>query len=299
MLAFRSLRGGVMLEEFRARRAAGAYESKMRRWEERRRARQDQLGLALNYRGSASADILLTQGEALFYTLTGAGLVENRRKPGHYRGGSSGVSVGFGPVRTRVGSTRGRYTQGPVVPTVIDAGTAYVTNKRVVFRGGKQTRECRFQRLIGVSYEARSVTLSLTNRQHPVELRTGNVAADFAFYLQLALAHYRGTVPELVSRCRAELAQIDATRPVAMSASSAAARHKRDTSPLERPRPQVIGQIEGADAPAGGLTPERKRAMYAYEEYCLAQVAWADADPAVRGPEPQWADYQPRPHNAQ
>jgi serine/threonine protein kinase len=42
----------------------------------------------------------------------------------------------------------------------------------------------------------------------------------------------------------------------------------------------------------------RRRLMIAYEDYCLAQVAWEDANPARRGPEPRWEDYRARAFNS-
>ena len=39
---------------------------------------------------------------------------------------------------------------GAPTPTAIDTGTVFITNKRVVFEGPRQTRECDFAKLIGV-----------------------------------------------------------------------------------------------------------------------------------------------------
>src|ERR1022692_4796331 len=269
--------GEDMLEDFRTRRAARAYESALEQWQKERDGQHERLKLVLGFRGAAAPDIVLAKGESLFFRVTHAGLVEERRSPGRYRGGSSGISVGFGPVRTRVGSSRGHYMQGALRPTVIDTGTLYVTNRRVIFRGVRQTRECAFGKLIGISHTAESMTFSLSNRHTPVVIRTGQAADGFRFRLELALAHYQGTVAQLASNHRANLAQIEARAPVAHPS----AREFED----QREQQNVL--------PAGEPDPkEARRLMFAYEDYCVAQVAWENAGPAVRGPEPQWADYQ-------
>jgi hypothetical protein len=42
--------------------------------------------------------------------------------------------------------------QGAPVPTAIDSGNAYITSQRVIFQGTKQTRECRFDKLVGFQH---------------------------------------------------------------------------------------------------------------------------------------------------
>jgi hypothetical protein len=119
-------------------------------------------------------------------------------------------------VRYRVGATRGHYVQGASTPTAIDTGTVFITNKRVVFAGARQTRECLFAKLIGFEHSDSegSTTFSVSNRQKPTTVHYGpNLAADFDFRLDLALAHYRKTVPDVVAQLQRDLAQIDAQRP--------------------------------------------------------------------------------------
>ncbi|HUJ67216.1 MAG TPA: hypothetical protein VLX59_16845, partial [Acidimicrobiales bacterium] len=70
---------------------------------------------------STDADwpLMLRSGERLVSQISGAGLFEPRREPGHWSGRSAGVSV---PVpdtrlRVRVGKSAGTYIQGDEVPT--------------------------------------------------------------------------------------------------------------------------------------------------------------------------------------
>jgi hypothetical protein len=121
-------------------------------------------------------------------------------------------------VRYRVGAQRGHYVQGAPVPTAIDNGTIFLTNKRAIFEGTKQTRECLFAKLIGFHHDDAngSTTFSVSNRQKPTIIHYGPaLSASFDFRLDLALAHFKGTVAELAQQMQAGLAEIEAARPVA------------------------------------------------------------------------------------
>ncbi len=121
-------------------------------------------------------------------------------------------------MRYRVGQTRGHYEQGTPTPTAIDTGTVFITNKRVIFQGAKQTRECLFAKLIGFEHSDSegSTTFSVSNRQKPTTIHYGpGLSANFDFRLDLALAHYQNTVADLVAEVRGDLAKIDAQRPTA------------------------------------------------------------------------------------
>lgn len=135
----------------------------------------------------------------------------------YYEGRSSGVSVPVGHVRYRVGASQGHYVQGAPVTTAIDTGTLHITNKRVVFQGKKQTGECSFAKLIGFQHDdaAGTTTFSVSNRQKPTTVHYGpKLSGAFQFRLDLALAHYRGTVTELKDRLTKEANAIMAEHPV-------------------------------------------------------------------------------------
>ncbi|MGA8922075.1 MAG: hypothetical protein WB682_02940, partial [Candidatus Dormiibacterota bacterium] len=159
----------------------------------------------------------------LFYKVTGAALVEERRGPTQWRGGSHGVSfpigsIGGRSIRYRVGATRGHIVQGTPSPTAIDSGTIFVTNQRVVFEGANQTRECLFAKLIGFQHDDAEgfTTFSVSNRQKPMIVHYGpQLSGAFDFRLDLALAHFRGTVADFVTQLQQGLAQLDAERPIA------------------------------------------------------------------------------------
>lgn len=163
---------------------------------------------------------MLKQGEAVMATITNVGLVEMRKGPGRWQGGSSGVSIPVGSlgghaIRYHVGATRGHYVQGTPHPTAIDTGAAYVTTQRVVFKGHSQTRECLFAKLLGYDIsDDGSVTLSVSNRQKPVTVHYGPQLNGWVrLRLELALAHYRQAVPAFVAGLEQGLQQLDASKP--------------------------------------------------------------------------------------
>ena len=211
-----------MFEKHRAKKAAKDYPKALQRWQAERDECAHLLEVARGYRGITTSDVSLKPGEALLATLTHASLIEDRQSRGHWESRSSGwsfpvASVGGRSVRYHVGVSRGHYISGQPVPSAIDQGTVLITNQRVIFQGTRQTRECRFDHLLGYQHDDRSGTtvLSVSNRQRPVRLQYGAaVAGWFDFRLSLALAHYHGQVPVLVAELEAHLAEIDTRRPL-------------------------------------------------------------------------------------
>lgn len=179
--------------------------------------------MAERFGGTSTDEIMLGPGEAVFYKITGASLLGERPGQRHWQGGSAGVSIPIGSVggravRYRVGATRGHYVQGAPTVGALDTGTVFVTNRRVIFLGGRQTRECPFGRLLGFHHDdaAGSTTFSLSGSAKPVTVHYGaRLSAAFDFRLDLALAHFRGTVADLVSQLKQDLARIGADRPAA------------------------------------------------------------------------------------
>ena len=169
--------------------------------------------LAETFHGAPTDALVLNRGEAAYYVVTNAALVEERRGRGHYQGGSTGVSVPIGlGMRYRVGGFRGHYVQAPPTPTAIDTGTMVITNRRVVFVGQHQTRECRFEHLLAVHHddEEGETTISVSNRQKPTTVYYGSaLSVQVDFRLSLALADFAGTRDQLVMQLRQELAAVD------------------------------------------------------------------------------------------
>jgi len=205
-----------VFEKQRANRAAQRHERALSKWQADRDELADLVQTARMFRGIPSSQIMLRTGEAVFYVVTGAALIEERRRAGQWHGRSSGVSVPLGPLRYRVGRSRGHFVQGTPVPTAIDRGTLYITNQRVIFQGARQTRECQFAKLIGFQHSPRqgSTTFSVANRQKPTTFLYGrSLSGAIEFRLDLALAHFKGSVGDLVAGLSADLARLDGDRP--------------------------------------------------------------------------------------
>lgn len=208
-------------ERREAEHAQQQFAAALGNWQAQHDALAEQLNLAEHFNGdTTSNELVLQRGEALFASVTGAALVEDRSTGGSWQGRSSGVSfpvgsIGGRSIRYRVGGTRGHYVQGTPVPTAIDVGTLFITDKRAIFRGQKQTRECRYDKLVGVQHDPSGATVfNVTNRQKATVISYGpDLTGWVAFRLGLALAHYQGNVPAIVEQLRGELAELDRSRP--------------------------------------------------------------------------------------
>jgi hypothetical protein len=220
-----------MFEKLKARRAAAeaenaaaaasrAAEQQLAAWQAERADAEELLAVA-TAPGSTPDGVVLHRGELCFGVLTSCSLIEERKGAGHFVAGSAGVSIPLGSlhgrsVRYRVGATRGHYVAGQPEPTAVAQGTLYLTNQRLVFLSSTQTRECRFDRLVGIQKDDATgqLQVSVSNRQHPTVIAYGAAAAPWvAFRIDLCLAQWRGEVDQLVAELTAQLAEIDARRP--------------------------------------------------------------------------------------
>jgi hypothetical protein len=211
-----------MFAGHKTKQAAKAYDDALNHWAEQGAWYKELIQTAQTFKGVNYPELVLGPGEAVFYKVTGAALIEDRRGAGHYEGRSSGISVPIGSIgghsmRYRVGASHGHYVQGTLTPAAVDIGTVYITNKRVIFQGRKQTRECAFAKLIGFQHDAAAgrTTFSVSNRQKPTTVHYGpQLSGAFQFRLDLALAHYRGSVSELLQQLTREANALLAARPL-------------------------------------------------------------------------------------
>ncbi len=191
--------------------------------------------------------LVLRPGERLFSTLTGGGLFEPRREAGHYSGRSAGVSVptGVAGIRVRLGKSAGTFVQGAETPTVIDTGNASITSQRVVFQGGKYTREWEYSKLIGIIHysDHPATAIQVSNRQKTSAIVYAGVASTEPIRLALtvAVAVFHGEADRTIKELQDELAQLDATRPPPpiQPAQTQAATTRPDPQPdqVETPQP--------------------------------------------------------------
>lgn len=161
-----------------------------------------------------SGGLVLKKGEHPVGVLEAAGLVEVKRQTGHYVSGSSGVSIRVAKgVRVRAGASRGHYVPGDEAETQVDTGSAVITNQRIVFSGSRQTREWKFDNLLGRQFVSNKqiawIELPVSNRQKMSALSFPKSVAGAALSaVELALVFHGEGQADLVEHLREQLAQV-------------------------------------------------------------------------------------------
>jgi len=174
---------------------------------------QEQLDFVAGWPDSAptSSGLVLKKGEHMVGTVQPAGLVEVRRPRGHVVGASTGVSVRIAKgVRIRAGASRGHYVPGDEQETQLDSGSAAITNQRIVFSGSRQTREWKFENLIGRQLFGNKqmswLELPVSNRQKMSALSFPKAQADAVVSaVELALLFNQGDQGALIEELRRQL----------------------------------------------------------------------------------------------
>lgn len=208
--------------------AAKHYRAQMAEWQTHVEGLREYLRLVDTFTGvPAPEGVVVAAGEQVYGSVSGAALVETRVRGGHWISGSSGfsipvASIGGRSVRYRVGRTRGHYVQGAATPAAVDTGTLVITTRRLLFLGARQTRQADFAKLAGYRHDGGAVTLSVTNRAQPITITYGgSLDSWFVERFELALAHFRGTVPELRAQVQDLLEDASAHRPIAPAGAQA------------------------------------------------------------------------------
>ena len=158
------------------------------------------------YQGETDGPLNLAAGERRYFTLSDAQLIEPRRGPSHRVGAYAGPSFKVAKgIYLHAGGYAGKTIPGAVTPTVIDTGTAVVTDQRVVFLGAKITREFAWAKMLSYDHDAktRSTTFHVSNRQAADAIHWGEASA-FAFFCDLVHARRAGTVDQLIAALEAE-----------------------------------------------------------------------------------------------
>jgi hypothetical protein len=172
-------------------------EQRTAEWQAENNRLAELVGTAREYRGlsadeSERVPVALKSGERVYRITEGATLVESRSKGGHWEGRSSGVSVRMTKSATyRLGESRGVYVRAEDKPTLIDRGTAVITDGRVAFAGAKQSREWLWAKCLGVQhqFDLPWTAISVSNRHRTSGLYYGPVEAHIVrFHLDLAYA---------------------------------------------------------------------------------------------------------------
>ena len=141
------------------------------------------------YNEAQPGGIIAKKDEHVIAIVSEVGLIESRRGPTEFKGGSTGVSFRLTKrVSVRKSGMRGTATAGEETPTVIDQGKFVISDQRAVFVGNKQSREFEWDDLL--SYDLQKIGkknailyLPVSNRQ-----KVSGIASDLASIEQ---AHQR------------------------------------------------------------------------------------------------------------
>jgi hypothetical protein len=123
--------------------------------------------------------IVARRNEHVIADVSEVGLVESRREPTQFRGGSTGVSFRLTKrISVRQSGVKGKAIAGNDVPTLIDTGRFIVTDERAMFIGGLQSREFEWDKLLTYSTQnldrkSSILYLPVSNRQ-----KVSGIAAD-------------------------------------------------------------------------------------------------------------------------
>jgi hypothetical protein len=150
--------------------------------------------------------VMLKKDEVVYGTIDGAALIEPRRAPGQWSGGSRGVSFRVAKgVTYRVGASKGTYVLGEERPTPTDIGRFVVTNQRALFIGHKKSTEWAWSKLLGFSLEGEALAIfNVSNRQKATGvLYSPEVEPVFDALIAAAIAQFQG--PESYAALVAEL----------------------------------------------------------------------------------------------
>ena len=169
------------------------------------------------YNEAQPGGIIAKKDEHVIAIVSEVGLIESRRGPTEFKGGSTGVSFRLTKrVSVRKSGMRGTATAGEETPTVIDQGKFVISDQRAVFVGNKQSREFEWDDLL--SYDLQKIGkknailyLPVSNRQ-----KVSGIASDLASIEQ---AHQRvafgvavatGRKDDFINMLKAELSEAEA-----------------------------------------------------------------------------------------
>ena len=133
------------------------------------------------YNEAQPGGVIAKKDEHVIAVVSEVGLIESRRGPTEFKGGSTGVSFRLTKrVSVRKSGMRGQATPGEETPTVIDQGKFVISDQRAIFVGNKQSREFEWDNLL--SYDMQMLGkknailyLPVSNRQ-----KVSGIASDLA-----------------------------------------------------------------------------------------------------------------------
>jgi hypothetical protein len=228
-----------------------------------------QLEFFKTYNGEDSSEHIVLRKDERFIAGFAAGLIEERAGQAHYVGGNQGFSIPVGSIggrsiRYHVGSSRGHIERGAPVETTIDVGKFIITNQRIVFAGGKQTRECAFNKLVSIEQPFNNRTVvSVTNRQKATIFSYDSENSELVHVaILLATALYQGTRDDLVTSWTQGLEELRSQEP----------------KPVPVPTLEdIANEIFVAPAPNVGKNPKAPVSRFVRTAFVLSLVSLAIA----------------------
>jgi hypothetical protein len=132
------------------------------------------LGLANRGRFVPCETTLLMKQDEVAYCEKAAGLLKEVTDR-EFQGGSRGVSVPLGHgIRVRTGSVRGHMVTVGAHLEVADTGFLTVTDRRVVYHGGRKTLEFLYAKLATLNVYSDAIDLGVTSREATSTFRLVN-----------------------------------------------------------------------------------------------------------------------------
>lgn len=169
------------------------------------------------YNEAEPGGVIAKKGEHVIAVVSEVGLIESRRGPTEFKGGSTGVSFRLTKrVSVRKSGMRGTATPGEETPTIIDEGKFIISDTRAIFVGNKQSREFEWDSLL--SYDMQIVGkknailyLPVSNRQ-----KVSGIASDLVSIEQVhqrvafGVAVATGRKSDFIEMLRKELSEAEA-----------------------------------------------------------------------------------------
>lgn len=148
--------------------------------------------------------------------LTEIGYIEIVKAPNHYSGGYGGVSFPiFGGIRLNTGRMGGSAIEGAEGMKMTDEGNALVTNKRIMYAGGKRSHEWRFDKMLSISHLTGGISFFAMSTGKPSGIGYGTPnQREIQFRIEIAAAMAMDTMDRFRKQLQVEKDKLTAEMPV-------------------------------------------------------------------------------------
>ncbi len=186
------------------------------KWEQVEKQMVKMLTLVKTYKPkTTSDDIILKNGEAQYYCLEGAHLIEPRRAPVHRVGAYGGPTIHVGKVPVHMGAFYATQTKPrPDILTTIDNGTIVITTSRIVFKGTRYTKTLQLAKLVDYENDPSTATVTFfaENSAKSIGIYYGS-GTMFTTYIEMSLADLNNNRAQLISQWEQNIKDHDASKP--------------------------------------------------------------------------------------